>query len=474
MSVLRGNLELLQSNKIIIVDVSDEPISDSDLVSIYRWLDTMEFSRPKKTAVHRDFADGVMMAELVAHYIPKIVNTRNYVSASNTKTKISNWTHINEKVFKRLRFQLTPSLIKCITDARPGMIERVLQPLRLILLRGPKAVAPPSSKLENVKSRFMDIERTYLKRSTTPTPPAFPSASSPRVSTSTKSSTPTASRFRSQSPTRAKLSPKNVNSNQMGARNRPTTSIQSSSKYTAKANKQPNKPNTAPVIHHQPTFATKKMSSQKYNDTTSPTPKTATQAEDYGEKQTILSRPSTAISSAVSLSPKSQPETEDVQPETETPLQETCNSRHVPKRIFPPRSSWLPVDDEPSVLDTPQKGEEIPNSDSERGDAVTDECVDEESVDDEIYCSGYDADEDGAVDASCLEDSFEDEEEVSSKGKPSKRKIKRVIKYEYREEYILNGMASYQLPNEQDLENIRKNYRSPGNQDPNCRGYGFV
>lgn len=69
----------------------------------------------------------VMMAELVAHYVPKICNATFYVPTSATGKKIENWNHLNQKVFRRIGLQFTPELIQKLATSRPGVIERVSQ-----------------------------------------------------------------------------------------------------------------------------------------------------------------------------------------------------------------------------------------------------------------------------------------------------------------------------------------------------------
>lgn len=104
----------------------------------------------------------------------------------------------------------------------------------------------------------------------------------------------------------------------------------------------------------------------------------------------------------------------------------------------------------------------------------------EEEADDEVFCdqTGYDEDtEDGGDDAEVNdgEDSDGDAEETRpSRDARKKRKLKRVVKYEYREEYVLNGMAQFKLPNSAQLEKLRSDYINKASKDPNCRGYGFV
>lgn len=102
-----------------------------------------------------------MMAELIAQYIPKIVNLLNYIPASAAAKKRENWEHLNCRVFKRINIQLTSELIKRVSEAKPGMIEHILLPLRSILHLGDLAVVPPNKRLQHVKSRFMNIRRHF-------------------------------------------------------------------------------------------------------------------------------------------------------------------------------------------------------------------------------------------------------------------------------------------------------------------------
>lgn len=53
------------------------PLNEEELNSIYNWVDEIPLSRPKKN-ITRDFADGVLMAEVVAHYYPRLIELHNY------------------------------------------------------------------------------------------------------------------------------------------------------------------------------------------------------------------------------------------------------------------------------------------------------------------------------------------------------------------------------------------------------------
>lgn len=71
-------------------------LNEDELNEIYSWVDSMPLSRPKKN-IARDFSDGVLMAELVAQNIPRIVELHNYSAANSAKQKNYNWDTLNSK-----------------------------------------------------------------------------------------------------------------------------------------------------------------------------------------------------------------------------------------------------------------------------------------------------------------------------------------------------------------------------------------
>ena len=68
--------------------------ANEDLDQIYGWIDQIPLSRPKKNMA-RDFADGVLLAEVIAYYQPKLVEIHNYVPANSSSKKMSNWNTLN-------------------------------------------------------------------------------------------------------------------------------------------------------------------------------------------------------------------------------------------------------------------------------------------------------------------------------------------------------------------------------------------
>ena len=65
-------------------------LDDDELQRIYQWVDEIPLSRPKRS-IARDFADGVLVAEIVCHYFPKMIELHNYSNANGYAQKIYNW-----------------------------------------------------------------------------------------------------------------------------------------------------------------------------------------------------------------------------------------------------------------------------------------------------------------------------------------------------------------------------------------------
>lgn len=52
-------------------------------------------------------ADAVLVAEAVHHYYPKLVQLHSYTEQNNTAGRLSNWKHLNNKVLKTMRCDLS-------------------------------------------------------------------------------------------------------------------------------------------------------------------------------------------------------------------------------------------------------------------------------------------------------------------------------------------------------------------------------
>eukprot|EP01138_Halocafeteria_seosinensis_P004865 gb/GECG01004975.1/.p1 GENE.gb/GECG01004975.1/~~gb/GECG01004975.1/.p1 ORF type:complete len:274 (+),score=39.53 gb/GECG01004975.1/:1-822(+) len=106
---------------------SSEPpyLDDETLQRIYTWVDEIPLSRPKRN-IARDFSDGVLMAEVINHYFPKLVEMHNYSPANSFHKKMYNWATLNSKVFKKLKFNVSKEEMESVVNCKPGMIESLL------------------------------------------------------------------------------------------------------------------------------------------------------------------------------------------------------------------------------------------------------------------------------------------------------------------------------------------------------------
>ena len=105
-------------------------VTENELDELYSWVDSIPLSRPKRQ-IYRDFSDGILAAEIVNYFEPKVIDLHNYVPGSSTSTKQHNWHTLCSKVFqKHLKMRLSQHDIDHVVQCEPGAIERVLKLLR--------------------------------------------------------------------------------------------------------------------------------------------------------------------------------------------------------------------------------------------------------------------------------------------------------------------------------------------------------
>ncbi|XP_021023668.1 sperm flagellar protein 1-like isoform X2 [Mus caroli] len=100
-----------------------------DIHNLCAWLDRLPLSRPKRHLA-RDFSDGVLVAEIVKYFRPRLVDLHSYVPACSTDQKLSNWSLLNRKVFRKLHLCISDNDIQRVVSNRPGVIESILCALR--------------------------------------------------------------------------------------------------------------------------------------------------------------------------------------------------------------------------------------------------------------------------------------------------------------------------------------------------------
>jgi hypothetical protein len=115
-----------------IVTVAPPLQSEEDVQRIYNWIDEIPLSRPKRS-ISRDFADGLLAAEVCHYFFPGKVDLHNYSAANSLDQKRYNWNTINVKVLKKLGYMVHPSDIERTVKAEPGAVERVLAQLMTFL-----------------------------------------------------------------------------------------------------------------------------------------------------------------------------------------------------------------------------------------------------------------------------------------------------------------------------------------------------
>ena len=108
-----GRLCLATKSTLHLVKPLGFTLDDKQLQQIYRWIDKLPLSRPKKN-IARDFSDGVLMAEVVKHFFPGKVEIHNYSTTNSVAKKLSNWDTLNQKVLKRLGFTIPHADVQAV------------------------------------------------------------------------------------------------------------------------------------------------------------------------------------------------------------------------------------------------------------------------------------------------------------------------------------------------------------------------
>ena len=103
-----------------------QQLSSEELQEIYKWVDTIPLSRAKKN-IARDFSDGVLISEVVHHFFPKLIELHNYSTTNSVSQKAYNWRTINQKVFRKIGFQISEQDVNDIVTCKRGACERVLK-----------------------------------------------------------------------------------------------------------------------------------------------------------------------------------------------------------------------------------------------------------------------------------------------------------------------------------------------------------
>ena len=71
----------------------------------------------------------VLVAEIVKHFVPHIVELHNYSAAHSVTQKTYNWNTLNQKLFKKIGFTLCKKDIDDVVNCVPDTIEKILKVL---------------------------------------------------------------------------------------------------------------------------------------------------------------------------------------------------------------------------------------------------------------------------------------------------------------------------------------------------------
>ncbi|XP_039189830.1 sperm flagellar protein 1 isoform X2 [Crotalus tigris] len=137
-------------------------LDEESLNELYTWVDAIPLSRPKRN-ITRDFSDGVLVAEVVKFYFPKMVEMHNYAPANSTQQKLSNWGHLNRKVLSKLNFSIPEDVVRKIAQCTPGVVELVLIPLRQKIEEKQKQAKMSTSSYQDLGMRAIVEENSYME-----------------------------------------------------------------------------------------------------------------------------------------------------------------------------------------------------------------------------------------------------------------------------------------------------------------------
>ncbi|KAM7385662.1 hypothetical protein PAMP_001734 [Pampus punctatissimus] len=144
----------------------DRELKEEELQDLYAWIDTIPLSRPKRH-ITRDFSDGVMAAEVVKHFFPKLVDLHNYIPANSTQQKLSNWNLLNRQdtfftVFSKLNFHVCEDTVKKIVLSNVGVVEPVLSALKEKLDK--KVEQTTNNDLEYYDTKYQEKLQTEYRQ----------------------------------------------------------------------------------------------------------------------------------------------------------------------------------------------------------------------------------------------------------------------------------------------------------------------
>ena len=96
---------------------------------ILAWLDTIPLSRPVNN-LELDFADGILIAEIVAYFFPEYVDLEIFRNAHNMSQRTKNWRLLNSEVLPKISLHAPGTVVHDITNGDHRSLELFLLHLR--------------------------------------------------------------------------------------------------------------------------------------------------------------------------------------------------------------------------------------------------------------------------------------------------------------------------------------------------------
>ncbi|CAF0846048.1 unnamed protein product [Adineta steineri] len=107
-------------------------ISNYQLTSQYdilEWLDPIPLSRSIHN-IESDFADGILIVEIIAYFFPEYVNFDIFHIARNMSQRAKNWRLLNSKILPKINLQVPGTIVHDIINEEHNSIATFLIHLR--------------------------------------------------------------------------------------------------------------------------------------------------------------------------------------------------------------------------------------------------------------------------------------------------------------------------------------------------------
>ncbi|CAF0724393.1 unnamed protein product [Brachionus calyciflorus] len=104
-------------------------VEQVQLASLFEWLDRLPLSKVR-TNVEKDFADGLLTAEVVKLYFPEMVDIREFREVHDVKERQAQWNFLNSKVLKIIGLNIPKHVITQLSIAKTGVAPILLYNLR--------------------------------------------------------------------------------------------------------------------------------------------------------------------------------------------------------------------------------------------------------------------------------------------------------------------------------------------------------